>query len=67
VRARAVMSIHYAGYMGSMALLWLVMLLSAAGVEGPLRTLFLLLLALSSLALGVVGAAYVVGGRRGKG
>lgn len=65
VPARYVMALHYAGYFGSMGLLLLALLLGAAGAPDAVLKVVLGLLAVSSLIFGVVGAAYVVGGRRG--
>lgn len=51
---------HYTGYFGSLALLWIFMVLRALGLEDPAR-IVLLLLAVFSILFGLLGLIYVVG------
>jgi len=65
--ASRVMLFHYLGYIGSMVLVWLVMILAVA--PQPLRILhtpMIALLAVAAILFGSFGILYVVrGGHRG--
>ncbi len=67
-RASRVMLFHYLGYFGSMALVWLVMILALA--PEPLRALqtpLIALLALAAVLFGSFGILYVMRGGHGGG
>ena len=49
------MALHYMGYFGSMILLWIFMIFSSLKIQGPLESLFKILLALAGLVFGVIG------------
>lgn len=67
-RASWVMLLHYLGYIGSMVLVWLVMVLSLLRDQPVVQMVLLPLLFLASLLFGVVGLSHVVrgGGHRGR-
>ena len=50
---RALAAVHYASYVGSIALLWLVMV--TAGAPEPVGTILKALLAVTMLIFGVLG------------
>ncbi|MEM0366347.1 MAG: hypothetical protein QXO93_03830 [Acidilobaceae archaeon] len=65
---------HYTGYFGSLVLLWLLMLIKIVdrvlNIPDLIFNILAILLALSSLAFGVLGLLFVIGfgvliGRRG--
>ncbi len=56
------MLLHYLGYIGSMVLVWLVMVLSLLKDQPAVQIMLLSLLFLASLLFGVVGLLHEVGG-----
>jgi len=52
---------HYTGYFGSLALLWLFMVLHSLHLEEPVGLLLLSLLVITSITFGLLGLLYVIG------